>query len=265
MTSKKQIRKPLSKKIRFEVFKRDSFKCQYCGATAPEVVLHVDHIKPVAQGGTNDLTNLITSCTSCNLGKKDKGLDDNTVIVKARNQMEELQERREQLEMMMEWREGLRDLDQDILNGLCEYWHDHAPGYNVNDSGKKNIKKWLRKFTLGEITYAMDVAAEQYLKFEEDGKVTSESWEEAFRKIPGICRVERNSKENPELKDLYYIRGIARNRCGYFNNYQALDWLKAARSWDVEMDTLREIACNCRNWTNFRNKIIDAIEYQKEL
>ncbi|VEN74866.1 hypothetical protein EPICR_50144 [Candidatus Desulfarcum epimagneticum] len=31
------------------------------------------------------------------------------------------------------------------------------------------------------------------------------------------------------------------------------------------MDELREIACNCRNWTNFKNKTIDAIEYQKEL
>jgi len=44
-------RKELSKSIRFEIFKRDSFKCQYCGRMAPEVVLHVDHIKPVAEGG----------------------------------------------------------------------------------------------------------------------------------------------------------------------------------------------------------------------
>jgi hypothetical protein len=265
VTTKKQIKKPLSKRIRFEIFKRDCFKCQYCGATAPEVVLHVDHIKPVSQGGSNDLTNLITSCAPCNLGKRDKKLDDNTVISKARAQMEELQERREQLEMMMEWKEGLRDLNQDVLDRLCEYWHEHAPGYTVNDNGQKHIKKWLRKFSLDEITSAMDVAAESYLKFNEEGTVTSESWEEAFAKIPGICRVERDSKENPDLKTLYYIRGIARNRCNYFNNQEALDWLKAARSWDVEMDELRQIACNCRSWTYFRNKIIDAIDNKKEL
>ena len=36
-------RKPLSKKIRFEVFKRDAFTCQYCGQMAPDVLLEVDH------------------------------------------------------------------------------------------------------------------------------------------------------------------------------------------------------------------------------
>ena len=65
-------RKPLSKKTRFEVFKRDSFKCQYCGKSAPEVVLNVDHIVPVAADGKNDIMNLITSCFDCNSGKSDR-------------------------------------------------------------------------------------------------------------------------------------------------------------------------------------------------
>lgn len=62
-------REPISKKTRFEVFKRDSFACQYCGSTPPSVVLHVDHIHPVSKGGKNSMANLITSCSSCNLGK----------------------------------------------------------------------------------------------------------------------------------------------------------------------------------------------------
>ncbi len=32
-------RKPLSKKMRFDVFKRDGFQCQYCGAMPPNIVL----------------------------------------------------------------------------------------------------------------------------------------------------------------------------------------------------------------------------------
>lgn len=48
-------RKPISKKTRFEVFKRDKFTCQYCGASAPEIVLELDHIIPVASGGDSDL------------------------------------------------------------------------------------------------------------------------------------------------------------------------------------------------------------------
>jgi 5-methylcytosine-specific restriction endonuclease McrA len=55
-------RKSMSKKLRFEVFKRDSFACQYCGNKAPDVVLEVDHINPVSKGGDNSILNLITSC-----------------------------------------------------------------------------------------------------------------------------------------------------------------------------------------------------------
>jgi len=62
-------RKALSKKTRFEVLKRDGFKCQYCGASAPDVRLQVDHIKPVAHGGSDAIRNLVTSCQPCNIGK----------------------------------------------------------------------------------------------------------------------------------------------------------------------------------------------------
>lgn len=62
-------RKAISTKTRFEVFKRDLFTCQYCGSHPPSVVLHVDHINPVANGGKNNQDNLITACSGCNLGK----------------------------------------------------------------------------------------------------------------------------------------------------------------------------------------------------
>jgi hypothetical protein len=59
----------LSKKVRFNIFKRDFFTCQYCGATPPGVVLEVDHIHPVSEGGKNTSDNLITACFDCNRGK----------------------------------------------------------------------------------------------------------------------------------------------------------------------------------------------------
>lgn len=62
-------RKAISKKTRFDVFKRDLFTCQYCGAHPPGVLLHVDHIVAVASGGTNDKDNLTTACEPCNAGK----------------------------------------------------------------------------------------------------------------------------------------------------------------------------------------------------
>lgn len=64
-------REPISARVRFEIFERDGFTCQYCGAKAPDVELHVDHIVPVSKGGTNDPGNLVTACARCNLGKSD--------------------------------------------------------------------------------------------------------------------------------------------------------------------------------------------------
>lgn len=59
----------VSKRLRFEIFRRDSHTCRYCGATAPGTPLRVDHIVPVALGGTDHPSNLVTSCEPCNSGK----------------------------------------------------------------------------------------------------------------------------------------------------------------------------------------------------
>lgn len=67
-------RRSTGKRLRFEVFKRDHFTCQYCGAQPPAIVLVADHITPVAEGGETSLTNLITACEPCNQGKADKSL-----------------------------------------------------------------------------------------------------------------------------------------------------------------------------------------------
>ncbi len=262
---KRSARKPISRTVRFEVFKRDSFKCQYCGRAGPDVLLQIDHLKPIAEGGTNDLLNLITSCAECNGGKGKVPLSDSTAIEKQRLQLEQLQERREQLEMMMEWQRGLLSLHEDAVDSLATYWHERTPGFTVNANGRQNMRTWLRKFSMEELVHAMNVAAENYLKFKEDGTVTAESWELAFSKIPGICRVERASKDDPDLKELFYIRGIARNRCGYFNDHQAMDWLKAARSWDISLEWLRDVARRCRSWTNFWTTISDAIDEAEKL
>lgn len=75
----KPRRKSTGKRARFEVFKRDHFTCQYCGAQPPDVVLVVDHITPVAAGGTSTPDNLITACESCNQGKADIPLGDRQI------------------------------------------------------------------------------------------------------------------------------------------------------------------------------------------
>lgn len=61
--------RPLYPRERFAILKRDNFACRYCGAKAPDVKLHVDHVHPRSLGGTNDPSNLVTACEDCNMGK----------------------------------------------------------------------------------------------------------------------------------------------------------------------------------------------------
>lgn len=69
----KKARRNLTKGLRFDVMNRDGFRCRYCGRTqASGATLHVDHVKPVSGGGTNDIANLVTACSDCNLGKSAK-------------------------------------------------------------------------------------------------------------------------------------------------------------------------------------------------
>lgn len=64
----------ISDKLRYQVLKRDNFKCCACGASPakdPSVELHIDHIIPWSKGGETTLDNLQTLCSRCNIGKSD--------------------------------------------------------------------------------------------------------------------------------------------------------------------------------------------------
>ncbi|AVH59935.1 MULTISPECIES: HNH endonuclease [Streptomyces] len=69
----------VSKRLRYEILRRDQHTCRYCGASAPAVPLRVDHVTPVALGGTDTPDNLVTSCEPCNSGKSSATVDAATV------------------------------------------------------------------------------------------------------------------------------------------------------------------------------------------
>lgn len=61
--------------LRFQVMRRDGYRCQLCGRRASDgVVLEVDHKVPISRGGRSTLDNLWTLCRDCNRGKSDKEL-----------------------------------------------------------------------------------------------------------------------------------------------------------------------------------------------
>ncbi|WP_417888223.1 HNH endonuclease [Zunongwangia sp.] len=257
-------RKSLSKKVRFEVFKRDKFQCQYCGKKAPDVVLNVDHIDPVANGGTNEVINLITSCFDCNQGKKARLLSDDTVIQKQRKQLELIQERREQLELMLEWKKTLTEFEDEKVTMVSDYWASMMNPYSLNENGLKSLEKLIKKFPIEDILEAIDIANEKYLVFDEEGNITKESVEEAFDKVGGICAL----KNMPELKKkMAYIKGICRNRFSYWdnkkgsiilNNYvnalKEADWSDERIIQDLENEVIPK-SIESKNWSQWRGLI----------
>lgn len=73
LQQKKTSRK-ISDKLRYQVLKRDNFKCCACGASPAKdsmVELHIDHIIPWSKGGETTLENLQSLCSKCNIGKSD--------------------------------------------------------------------------------------------------------------------------------------------------------------------------------------------------
>lgn len=65
----KRRRIKLSYRARFTILERDGFRCRYCGRGPEATELEVDHVLPVAAGGTNDPSNLVAACKACNRGK----------------------------------------------------------------------------------------------------------------------------------------------------------------------------------------------------
>ena len=73
MTSAEYERSLMTDSLRYDIMKRDGFRCVICGASASDgVQLHIDHILPVSKGGRTERSNLRTLCSRCNLGKRDK-------------------------------------------------------------------------------------------------------------------------------------------------------------------------------------------------
>jgi len=65
------------KDLRLAVYLRDSFRCVYCcrdlhGAHPTDITL--DHVIPAADGGSNDPSNMVMACRSCNCSRQDKPL-----------------------------------------------------------------------------------------------------------------------------------------------------------------------------------------------
>lgn len=193
-------RKPIPKKIRFEVFKRDRFTCQYCGRMAPDVILEIDHIKPVAEGGENDILNLVTACKDCNRGKGKTLLSDDAVIKKQQKQLTELAERKEQNEMMIMWKREMLQIFEDQLESINDLIRSMT-GYGLSDHGKRKVRKVLKTFSFQEVFEATEISFSRYFMEMNEQKDTDRTFSLALDKVGGVCYNRRKERENGTIQN----------------------------------------------------------------
>ena len=248
-------RKNLSKSVRFEVFKRDSFKCQYCGKSAPDVVLEVDHIIPVSKGGDNDISNLITACFDCNRGKRDKKLTDKQNAKLQKEELDKLNARREQIEMIAEWRKELSNLMNESIDKIVEIINqEFYLDIHLTDYGRRNFSKYIKKYGFKETLNSSLIAFGKYNDIET-----------AFNKIEGILYMRKLEYENPEKAVYVRLLSLVKRRFNYYNHkvaYCLIDKLFQMGYDECVFDEeeITKLIYSCSNWAEFKNKMNLEIE-----
>ena len=166
-------RRKLSKKTRFDVFKRDGFTCQYCGQKPPAVVLEVDHVVPVCEGGGDDEANLLTACFDCNRGKGAGSL--NVVPASLAEKAEMIAERAEQTAAYEQTLRQHRATQEEAIDRVAAIFAAQFPDYELNAGARLSIRHFLEKLPPIDLEEAMEIACSRM------------TWNRAFRYFCGVC------------------------------------------------------------------------------
>lgn len=168
-------RQSISKRNRFEVFKRDGFCCQYCGSTPPAVVLEIDHIQPVSKGGDNDIDNLVTACFDCNRGKTNNLLSELPETVKEKAEL--LREKEEQLAEFNKLLRKKKARQTREINKIEKVFSDYFENKCFTQSFKDSVRNnFLPYIHVSDLERAMGIACNK-----------CEEPESAVKYFCGIC------------------------------------------------------------------------------
>jgi len=180
------MRVGLSKKLRFEVFKRDGFRCVYCGATPCEtVLLEVDHVNPVIEGGTNEIDNLVTACQDCNRGK---GATPLSVVPQSIEEKAAITAEREaQIKSYYEILDAKRQRKDDELWSVANIFMERYGDEDILRTRLASIRSFLERLDYHEVIESMEIATSKFYS-----KTT------AFKYFCGICwrKIKRASGED---------------------------------------------------------------------
>lgn len=148
-------RKPVSKRLRFEIFKRDGFCCQYCGAKPPSV-LELDHIHPVSQGGNNSRDNLITACFDCNRGKSDVLLTSIPESLAERAAL--MQEKQDQLKAYSRLLKSIKRQQDAAVTAIEQVFQEYHSDRQFTAAFKTSVREFLEKLPFDVVEGAMHKA-----------------------------------------------------------------------------------------------------------
>jgi hypothetical protein len=121
----------VSKKTRFEIFKRDGFRCVYCGKQPPDVTLELEHITPKSKGGADRWDNYCTSCFSCNRGKSDIPLSEQPPnsferLAFIQEKLENLLALKRQSKLARKLEKQENEIKQKIVNYWCQKFEEET-------------------------------------------------------------------------------------------------------------------------------------------
>lgn len=182
------VRVPIPKSVRFEVFKRDDFSCQYCGRHPPDVTLEVDHIIAVANGGTNAAENLLSACFDCNRGKAARPLSSAPKSLAAKGaEVAELEEQIAGYRAIMEARGHRIERDAFAIAAVLLF-KEPGTAFDVNRGWLDSIRLFNRRLDFYEVKEAAELAAER-LPFR---------YTPRFKYFCGVCwrKIERKTDQS---------------------------------------------------------------------
>lgn len=143
----------ISKRLRYEVLRRDNHTCRYCGAKAPDVKIAIDHVIPKSLGGLDVAENLVAACVECNTGKSSSQPDAEFV-----KQVEE---------DAFQWKATVKDALRKELREYpavvaaleqfedawdsCHYGDDTYARVPRDGQWRETVKTWLNILTAGNL------------------------------------------------------------------------------------------------------------------
>lgn len=166
----------VSVRTRFEVFKRDGLRCVYCGRRAPDVLLEIHHIIPIAAGGSDEIENLTTACWECNSGKSSRLLDESSAPAISARSVDDAEERLAQAQAYAQAVAANRELQAQFEDMVTEawanafgakrhetkdgvYWRFEGYGRFPNDA---SVRRILKRLPVMDVLEAIDITASKF-------------------------------------------------------------------------------------------------------